>query len=91
METKLKSNSLYKSRYIRKSFFYQISLLELKVYSGSFKFYKVFSVKMKIESPKRFELHKKIIEILQIARDTIKTLKRGEWTMKSIRKVWQQK
>ena len=33
----------------------------------------------------------KIIRTLHIARDTKKTLKRGERKMKSIRKVWQQK
>ena len=45
------------------------------VYSVSFKCYKVFSLKMKKESPKSAS-HLKIIKILHMAKDTRKTLKR---------------
>ena len=49
--------------------FYLKSLLELEaVYSGIFTCYKVFSLKMKKESPKRCEQPKKTIKILYITR-----------------------
>ena len=55
-------------------------LLELD-YSGSFKCYKMFSIKMKKGSPKRCKSDNKPpkkIKILHMTRDTRKTSKRGK-------------
>ena len=54
---------------VTRPFFYQKSLLKLEVvYSSSFKSHKVFSLKMKKESPNRCKSLKKH-EIFHIARD----------------------